>query len=85
MSSLVNTIQSQPLETRKMILVGVSTGVTILLVLAWILSFALSHPNTEAKQQSKARPSESPFAIIKNSVVELYANASTAADSAQNN
>jgi hypothetical protein len=78
MHSIVNTLQKEPIETRKTILVVGSFGVTALIVVIWLTTFAFSHTQPIAQDQTGGveKPTQSPFAIIKDNVVELYANAS---------
>lgn len=80
---IVHNLRSQPLETRKMILVVGSFGLTALIMLLWISAFALKSEKYTAPIRTE-KPTESPFSMIKDSVVELYANASKGFDSAIN-
>jgi hypothetical protein len=62
------------LETRKALLVGISFGITGLILLIWVGSFTaglVGHPTDATLNQ---KPSPSPFAILKDSAVEMYAS-----------
>ena len=80
--TMVNTIQSRSLETRKIILMVGSIGLTALIGIIWLASFAITHapPAVPDQTGSAAKPSQSPFAIIKDNVVELYATATKGYD-----
>ena len=81
--TFVNNLQSRSVQERKTILVGVSVGVTALIALIWIVSFssgAFNAPTDSAGINQKQGPS--PFALVKDSVVELYASATTGYNSA---
>jgi hypothetical protein len=81
--SFVHKLRAQPIETRKSILIGTSFGLTALVALVWISGIAFSHTNYSVADVAAAnKPTQSPFTIIKDSVVEVYANASKGYDSA---
>jgi len=82
--SFIRTLRSQSLETRRAVLIAGSFGVTGLIALVWIGSFGSSHVQYTAETTVIEKPSESPFSIIKDSVVEMYGSASKGYDSAIN-
>lgn len=67
----VHALRAQPQKTRQMLLVSISFGLTGLIVILWLFSFAVTDriPDTAAPLQDNT---QSPFSIIKDSVVELY-------------
>ncbi len=67
----VHRLRAQPIKTRKAILVGVSFGVTGLIILIWLVSFAFTRKNDKPNPPPENN-AESPFTIIKDSVVEVY-------------
>ena len=85
--TLVHTLRAQSVQTRKTILVLGAFGLTGLIVIIWILSFAFAHtdyvaPDTSSTDTNTTQPTvdqstkESPFAIIKDSITGLYSSAS---------
>ncbi len=80
-ATMVHTLRSQSLETRKAILIIGSFGITALIALIWITTMAFATPK-ESPIVVAPKPIESPFTIIKDSVVEMYATASKGFDSA---
>ena len=82
--SFVHMLQRQPVNVRKNILVFGSFGITALLVVIWLASFGFAHTQYVAQDQTgdNQNSGQSPFAIIKGNVVELYANATQGYNSA---
>lgn len=79
----IQTLQSHSLATRKAILLGVSFGLTGLLAIIWVVTFSTQGPASSTATGLKEKEAQSPFAILKDNVVEIYANASKGFDSAQ--
>ena len=75
-------MQAQPFHIRRAILLGGTFVVTILIFLFWISMFAFSHGPREAPKEMTEKKTESPFSLIKNNVVQLYANAGEGLQSA---
>ena len=75
--AMVDTIQRRSLETRKFILMAGSIGLTALIGIVWLASFAITHapPAVPDQAGNAAQSNQSPFAIIKDNVVQLYASA----------
>lgn len=68
-------LRRQDEDVRKLILVFVSFGVTALLMFAWIASFdSPGSRYTASREKNTEKKVESPFSIIRDSVVELYAS-----------
>lgn len=67
----VHKLRSQSVKTRRAILVGVSFGVTALIILLWLVSFTITRKNDDKPVQIENQAA-SPFTIIKDSVVEVY-------------
>jgi hypothetical protein len=82
LSHIVAHAQAQPVHIRKTILLSLSIGVTALIVVLWLSFLAFSHRPTTVSDDGTLSTS-SPFAIIKDSVVELYATATKGNDSTQ--
>lgn len=80
----VHMLRSQSIKTRQTVLIGVSFGLTGLIVILWLASFAFSHPDTTTSTPSKDK-AKSPFTMIKDSVVEVYAGSSDAPSSTTGN
>lgn len=80
---VVHTLRSHSVKTRRAILLGVSFGVTGFIFLIWIASFAFGHKDPTLPL-SKEKQAESPFAIIKDSVIEMKGDSSVPTDSEAN-
>ncbi len=78
----IETLQSHSLETRKALLLGLSFGLTGLVVLLWIATFSLSK-SASSTVTSKDTNTKSPFTLIKDNVIEIYASAAKGFDSIQ--
>ncbi len=72
--TFIHRLRGQSHETRKIILVLGSFGVTALIMLAWIGSIGTRQDYHTMAAQPKTTKIQSPFSIIRDSVVELYAN-----------
>ncbi len=68
--TMVHTLRAKPYKTRRTILLAASFGVTALIVIIWLATFAFTHrTSTPTPKENQA---DSPFTIIKDSVVEVY-------------
>jgi hypothetical protein len=78
--NVITNINKRPFHERRQIAMFVITSLTALIVILWIATFAGSgRPNALTEKKETA----SPFAIIKNNVVEIYANAHTGYEEAR--
>ncbi len=73
MKNLIAKLQDEPLEVRKQILMITTLGITVVVVLIWILTLTLgAHPKSvSVKSDSTTKP----FLLLKNNIVQVYANA----------
>ncbi len=69
----VYALRERPVRERKAILISTTVGLTALIVLVWVTAISMTGGNYRATNRN-TKDVESPFAILKNNVVELYAN-----------
>ena len=81
--ALIGKIQAQPLETRKALLVGMTVTVTAVIVILWGLSLVFFGRTTTYQSSDQSNvATESPFKLVSDSVVEIYASAVQGYDNA---
>lgn len=71
MKKMIERINQKPLEDRRRIGMSVVVIVTVIIFFAWLGTLS-----TKLTKTSDNTKTESPFGIIKGTVVELYGNAS---------
>lgn len=81
MKNFIIKLQDQPLAVRKQILIVGTFGITFLIVLIWIFTFTYSK-NT--KKSISSNSIAKPFQLLKDNVVQVYANAQKGFDEAKN-
>lgn len=82
MKNFIIKLQDQPLEVRKQVLIFASIGLTAIVVLVWILTLALG--NNKSIVSVKKDESIKPFLLLKDNIVQVYANAQKGFDEAKN-
>lgn len=75
----INSIQKRPYHERRQIGMFVVTSFTALIFIVWISTLTTSDKKAETKTAEVA----SPFAIMKDNVVEIYADATKGYKSAK--
>ena len=82
MKKFIIKLQDQPLEVRKQVLIFASISLTALVVLVWILTLAIG--NNKSSVSVKKDDTIEPFLLLKNNIVQVYANAQKGFDEAKN-
>lgn len=77
--TFIKKLQDKPLKVRQQILMLVSCGVTGFIVIIWFATLGLKSGGIAASVQESVKP----FAVIKDNVVQVYANATKGLESAQ--
>ncbi len=81
MKNFIIKLQDKPLGVRKQILIVSTFGITFLIVLIWIFTFTYSR-NT--KKSISNNSMAKPFQLLKDNVVQVYANAQKGFEEAKN-
>lgn len=80
MKNFILKLQDQPLAVRKQVLVIASVSLTAVIVLIWILTLVLG--THKSSISIKKDETTKPFLLLKNNIVQLYANAQKGFDEA---
>lgn len=73
-------LRNQPIHVRRQILIFTTFGITALIIVIWVMSLSAAPRRISTKT---VKETKQPFTVLKDNIIELYANASGAWNSAK--